>query len=237
MNPAPNFSRLAPLVVEAAEQGDAVAQEVLEQGGADLALLAGLVIEHLRAIEAGRSFAVPAVAIAGSVLEHVAPVREALIIHLRRSYPEISVHETPADPPAGALWTARQGVDRGPAVDIRARTLEYGQVKKSIPPALLLPSAFLLCIASGIPQAAGRHAPPPDSPAAGVYRAHRSFPDRRSSRAGSGRRCGGPLRCPGPARSVARARRAPRSRHPLLFALNCCATRPRWPSAFCGASI
>lgn len=111
MNPAPNFSRLAPLVVEAAEHGDAVAEEVLEQGGADLASLVGLVIEHLRAIEAtGSAFAIPAVAIAGSVLEHVPPVREALIDRLRQRYPGITVHETPADPPAGALWTARQGI-------------------------------------------------------------------------------------------------------------------------------
>jgi glucosamine kinase len=114
MNPAPDFSRLAPLVVEAGEQGDAVAQEILEQGGADLAMLAGLVIEHLRSIEAGTAFAVPAVAIAGSVLEHVAPVREALIRKLRGTYAEIVVHAKPADAPAGALWTARQGIKPGP---------------------------------------------------------------------------------------------------------------------------
>jgi N-acetylglucosamine kinase-like BadF-type ATPase len=111
MNPAPDFSRLAPLVVEAAEQGDAVAHEVLEQGGADLAMLAGHVIEHLRAVEAaGAPYAVPAVAMAGSVLEHVAPVRQALIRELRQKYPGITIHEAPADPPAGALWTARQGI-------------------------------------------------------------------------------------------------------------------------------
>lgn len=108
-NPAPEFSRLAPLVVEAAEQGDGVAQEVLLQGGADLASLAGLVIEHIRDIENAEAFTPPAIAIAGSVLEHVAPVRQALSDQLRRLYPEIVVHEKPADPLAGALWTARQG--------------------------------------------------------------------------------------------------------------------------------
>jgi N-acetylglucosamine kinase-like BadF-type ATPase len=111
MNPAPDFSRLAPLFVEAAEQGDAAAQEVLDQGGADLASLASLVIEHIRSIEPDAApFAVPAVAIAGSVLEHVAPVREGLVRHLRGRYPDIVVHEIPADPPAGALWAARQGI-------------------------------------------------------------------------------------------------------------------------------
>ena len=111
MNPAPEFSRLTPLVVEAAEQGDTVAQEVLEQGGADLAMLAGLVIEHIRTIENHPApFAVPAVAIASSVLEHIAPVREALIRHLRQSYADIAFQPTPADAPAGALWSARRGI-------------------------------------------------------------------------------------------------------------------------------
>ncbi|MGA8531664.1 MAG: BadF/BadG/BcrA/BcrD ATPase family protein [Acidobacteriaceae bacterium] len=111
MNPAPEFSRLTPLIVDAAERRDVVAQEVLEQGGADLASLAGLVIEHLRAIEdPGVAFRVPAVAIAGSVLEHVVPVRQAMTVRLRQEYPEVTVHDTPADPPAGALWTARKGV-------------------------------------------------------------------------------------------------------------------------------
>jgi len=115
MNPAPEFSRFTPLVVEAAEQGDAVAQEVLEQGGVDLAMLAGLVIEHIRSVEAGPApLPAPAVAIAGSVLEHVAPVRDALIRHLRTRYAEIVVHAKPADPPAGALWAARQAIAADP---------------------------------------------------------------------------------------------------------------------------
>src|ERR1700728_1458631 len=46
-NPAPNFSTFAPLVVAAAEEGDHVAQEVLEQGGRDLGLLASLVIARV----------------------------------------------------------------------------------------------------------------------------------------------------------------------------------------------
>ncbi|HEV2276642.1 MAG TPA: BadF/BadG/BcrA/BcrD ATPase family protein [Acidobacteriaceae bacterium] len=112
-NPAPEYSRLTPLVVEAAHQGDAVAREVLEQGGADLAYLATLVIERIRKIEAGRAragaaFAPPAVAVAGSILEKVAAVRDAMIAGLRKSYSQIAVLDQPADPPAGALWAARQ---------------------------------------------------------------------------------------------------------------------------------
>ena len=110
-NPAPEYSKLAPLVVAAAEQGDAVAQEVVTQGGEDLAMLAGLVIERIRKLEtsSGAGFEVPAVAVAGSILERVAMLREALIAELRRRYAGIEVLKTPADPPAGALWRARQG--------------------------------------------------------------------------------------------------------------------------------
>jgi N-acetylglucosamine kinase-like BadF-type ATPase len=109
-NPAPEFSRLAPLVIAAAEQGDVVAQEVAAQGGVDLAALAGLVIERIRSLEANAAsaFDVPAVALAGSILERAAPVRNALIAELSKRYPGIEVRDAPADPPAGALWAARQ---------------------------------------------------------------------------------------------------------------------------------
>jgi N-acetylglucosamine kinase-like BadF-type ATPase len=117
-NPAPEYSRLAPLVVDAAEHGDAVAQEVVAQGGADLAALAGLVIERIRDLEAaGSAFTVPAVAIAGSILEHAAPVRHAMIAELRKRYPGIEVKDAPADPPAGALWAARR-IDRSASVPL-----------------------------------------------------------------------------------------------------------------------
>jgi len=109
-NPAPEYSRLAPLIVSAAAEGDEIAGEVLKQGGRDLAMLAGLVIEHIRALEgvAGTSFAAPSVAVAGSILEKVDAVRKALTDALRERYPEIVVLDRAADPPAGALWAARQ---------------------------------------------------------------------------------------------------------------------------------
>jgi hypothetical protein len=52
-------------------------------------------------------YKVPAVAIAGSVLERVARLREAMEQELRKQYPEIRFVEAPADPPLGALWNAR----------------------------------------------------------------------------------------------------------------------------------
>jgi glucosamine kinase len=108
---APDFSQLAPLVVECAAQGDVVAVEVIRRAGEELAALAVLVIKRLRRAEAasgGNSFVVPPVAFAGSILGKVALAREAVIEALRRSYPEIEIRETAVDPVQGALWRARQ---------------------------------------------------------------------------------------------------------------------------------
>jgi len=111
-NPAPDFSTFAPLVVIAAAEGDTVAKDVLSAGGLDLAYLTGLVIKRIRKLEsaANGSFAPPAVAVAGSILSKVAPVRDVLAESLRLTYPDIHILETPADPIAGALWRARRGM-------------------------------------------------------------------------------------------------------------------------------
>lgn len=106
-NPAPNFSELAPLVAACAHAGDAVALEVLEKGGHDLAYLAGLVIERVRTKTQGARL--PQVAVAGSILQNVAPVRQAMISVLRERYPQIEVIAKAADPVQGALWRARHG--------------------------------------------------------------------------------------------------------------------------------
>jgi len=121
-SPAPEFSRLAPLVVACAENGDLVAQEVLEQAGVDLAILASLVIERISRNQAPATprpttapakgglhkiDTLPAVAVAGSILEHVPSVRKAMEARLRKRYPNIQILDAPADPPSGALWNAR----------------------------------------------------------------------------------------------------------------------------------
>jgi len=114
-NPAPDFSRLAPLIVRLAEQGDPIAREVLESAGVDLAYLASLVIENVRSVEeeAGEvaethsQFQVPNIAVAGSILKHVPSVREAMTVALQRQHPGLVVLAAPADPCVGALWNAR----------------------------------------------------------------------------------------------------------------------------------
>ena len=87
---------------------DAVAAEVLDRGGRELARLAQLVIERLREME-DDDFELPAVAIAGSVLRSVAPVREAMTRALLRTYPGVRILPEVVDPALGALWRARTG--------------------------------------------------------------------------------------------------------------------------------
>jgi len=104
--PAPDFSQLTMIVADCAQQGDAVAAEVLDRGGSDLAHLAQIVIERLREME-GAEFVLPAVAVAGSILRSVAPVRNAMGRTLQLAYPGIRILPEAVDPVLGALWRAR----------------------------------------------------------------------------------------------------------------------------------
>ena len=124
--PPPDFTALAPLVVQCAAEGDAVAQEVLRREAEDLAHLAHLVIERLRKAD-DRPGWLPDVAFTGSILEHVGPIREGIVAALRREHPTLHVLAGVVDPILGALWRARNGatpsaigqVDRH-ADDVRA---------------------------------------------------------------------------------------------------------------------
>lgn len=95
----------APSVVALAEQGDAIAAEILDKGGRDLAYLASLLIERMRVAE-GPSFTLPEVAVAGSILAKVRRERDALHRELSARYPGIAFIEEPSDPVLGALWRA-----------------------------------------------------------------------------------------------------------------------------------
>ena len=108
--PAPDFTRLAPLVVRCAAAGDAVAENVLQREAEELAHLAHLVIERLRRDASGsRPGWVPDVAFTGSILEHVAPIRDGIVQALLRRYPSLKVLPDTVDPILGALWRARIG--------------------------------------------------------------------------------------------------------------------------------
>jgi glucosamine kinase len=101
-------SKFAREVVACSDRGDTVAQEILEQGGKDLAYLVRILIERMRIIE-GDSFQIPAVAFAGSILAHVERMRASIEYALRLRYPDIRILEKPVDPLRGALWRAMQG--------------------------------------------------------------------------------------------------------------------------------
>lgn len=104
--PAPDFSRLAPVVVACAEQGDAVALGVLRREAEELAHLVRLVIDRLRR-EAADPAWLPRVAFTGSIVERVLLVREGVVKALTRDFPEIETLPGVVDPILGALWRAR----------------------------------------------------------------------------------------------------------------------------------
>ncbi|MBB5055974.1 N-acetylglucosamine kinase-like BadF-type ATPase [Granulicella aggregans] len=106
--PAPDFSQLAKGVLRVAQEGDAVAQAVLEKEGADLAYLACLLIARMRKSPSHASL-VPPLAFTGSIMENVLPVRSALVAAVDREYPGIATLDGVVDPIAGALWRARRG--------------------------------------------------------------------------------------------------------------------------------
>lgn len=106
--PAPDFTKLAPVVVSCAEEGDAVAQHVLRREAEELAYLARLVIDRLRRVDTRPEW-VPDLAFTGSILEHVAPVREGIVEVLRKDLPGLKVVPGMVDPTLGALWRARHG--------------------------------------------------------------------------------------------------------------------------------
>ena len=100
--PPPEFPRLFPVVLHAAEAGDGVAEEVLTRAGAELAALASMV---LRRIASGPPY-VP-VATTGSVFRQSAEVRRVFYNRLNASFPGIEVRDDPVEPVLGALALAR----------------------------------------------------------------------------------------------------------------------------------
>lgn len=107
--PAQRYAaRFAPEVVACAQQGDAVAAEILKRGGEDLAYLVTLLIERMRASE-GVEFTLPTIAFCGSILAKVPPVRTALQQAILLRYPESRFIPEAVDPIRGALWRALRG--------------------------------------------------------------------------------------------------------------------------------
>jgi N-acetylglucosamine kinase-like BadF-type ATPase len=107
--PSPDFSRLTELVLKLANAGDPVAAAVLKKEGEDLAWLVRLVVRRLLAASPASSNWLPGIAFAGSIMEKVKPVRDALVVSLQQEFPAIRTLEGVIDPIDGALWRARTG--------------------------------------------------------------------------------------------------------------------------------
>jgi len=101
--PPPEFPRLFPVVLHAAEGGDAIARELLARAGAELSLLAGIVIRRI----APAPPHVP-VAMTGSVFRQSAEVRRVFYNQLNAGFPGIVVESDFVDPALGALARARR---------------------------------------------------------------------------------------------------------------------------------
>jgi glucosamine kinase len=104
--PGPDFSALAPIISQAAEQGDEVATRVLLQAAEDLAAFILLVRRKLRQRH-GLVEEVP-VAFTGSVLEKMGIVRTRLADLLKQAAPNMPFNQEGVVAVEGALWRARQ---------------------------------------------------------------------------------------------------------------------------------
>jgi glucosamine kinase len=110
-DPAPDFSRLTEVILRCANRGDKVAAAVLRKEGEALAWLVRLVIRRLQSASAAagssKQHTLPSIAFAGSIMEKVQPVRDALIAAVRKEFPAIHTLDGVIDPIAGAVWHAR----------------------------------------------------------------------------------------------------------------------------------
>jgi glucosamine kinase len=102
--PSPDFAALLPVVLSAADAGDAAARTVLTQAGVELASLAKIVIDRIF----GDVGAVP-VALSGGVFCNCALVRQVFCDRLRAEYPRVLPDARLIDPAMGALTLARKG--------------------------------------------------------------------------------------------------------------------------------
>ena len=105
--PRPDFAMLAEAVSRCAAQGDALARSVLERAGEELAAQVSIVVSKMRAAACEVSDT-QRIAFTGSVLAHIAPVREAMVAALRLTHPGSVVDERPTEPIEGALARARR---------------------------------------------------------------------------------------------------------------------------------
>jgi N-acetylglucosamine kinase-like BadF-type ATPase len=102
-NSNPDFAKLLPTILAAADAGDGVAQRALAQAGRELAQLAAIVVRQLFAENSDTV----ALAMAGGVFRHSARVREMFRSEVRAIDRRLEVNPEIVDPVNGALQMAR----------------------------------------------------------------------------------------------------------------------------------
>jgi|HubBroStandDraft_1064217.scaffolds.fasta_scaffold04079_5 glucosamine kinase len=106
--PPPDFPRLFPLVLRAADEGDAIACELLSEAGTKLAELTCIVVRRLASHPTHAPGATPPIAMTGSVFRQSLVVRQVFYHTLQKSFPGVEVHQDPTDPVEGALARAKR---------------------------------------------------------------------------------------------------------------------------------
>jgi len=101
--PPPDFPRLFPIVLRAADEADAIARDLLADAGTQLATLAAIVVRRL----APHPAAMLPLAMTGSVFRQSPVVRQVFYNTLQASFPGLDVRQDLADPVEGALARAR----------------------------------------------------------------------------------------------------------------------------------
>jgi glucosamine kinase len=108
--PPPDFPRLFPIVLRAAESGDSIAINLLVEAGTNLADLTAAVLCRLDRQASGVTYATAhlPVAMTGSVFRQSSLVRQTLYNTLQGKFPGIDVRQELSDPVEGALARARR---------------------------------------------------------------------------------------------------------------------------------
>src|ERR1700686_2786923 len=105
----PDFPRLFPIVLRAADEGDSIARDLLTDAGAKLASLTAIVVRRLAHNTSAAMLPVATlpVAMTGSVFRQSPDVRQVFYNTLQTSFPGLDVRQDIVDPIEGALARAR----------------------------------------------------------------------------------------------------------------------------------
>jgi len=107
-NSNPDFARLFPAVIAAAESGDELAERLLARAAAELARIADIIITRLFP-EGHNSVSEPVqVAMAGGVFRYSSTIRKLFCGHIRGTHSNVVLNDEIVEPVRGALRLARR---------------------------------------------------------------------------------------------------------------------------------